>query len=498
MSDSEPPSGPAPAPDIGARAVKGAVLVAMSQGVKVIVTLVSTIVVARLLSPHDYGIVAMTAPVVAFLQVFQTLGLNQAMVQRPTISDAQFTAMFWMNIGASAAIAAGLVLAAPLVAAFYHEPAAGYLCAAMGATVLVTGGTLQHAALLNRGLRFGALSGIEIVTHLVTLAATAAAAYVLRSYWALWLGPFIAATVNVILLWTVSPWRPGRTSDFKGSREMLRFGADVTGFNLINFFGRNLDNVLIARVWGSIEVGLYDRAYKLMMFPLQNISNPIGRLMIPILSRVLDQPDAYRRLALNALRALFYAVLPAIAVAVASPERLVVFLLGPSWSGAAPVFFWLSLAGMTQVLTQPMGWLFVSAGRGRDYVRWGLVSSLTSVASFAVGLPWKSVGVAAAYCLSDYLIRAPFVLWWVGRASPVKTRDLVALHAPFLVNALAIWGLARVLEPRLATVPLLAVEAIASYGLCAAFQVASPDGRRALGQLAGLVLARVRRRRGTA
>lgn len=490
---SEPPP---PTTDMGARAVKGAALVAMSQAVKVVVTLVSTIVVARLLSPHDYGIVAMTAPVVAFLQVFQTLGLNQAMVQRPIITNEQFNAMFWMNIGASAVIALALVAVSPLVGKFYHEPAAGYLCAAMGATVLLTGATLQHAALLNRNLRFGALSGIEMVAHVVTLGATATAAYFLRSYWALWIGPFIAGAVSVVLLWMVSPWRPGLRSDFKGSREMLRFGVDVTGFNLVNFFGRNLDNVLIARAWGSAEVGLYDRAYKLMMFPLQNISNPIGRLMIPILSRVTDQPAEYRRLALGALRALFMVVLPAIAVAVASPSRLVALLLGESWASASPIFFWLSLAGLTQVLTQSMGWLFVSGGRGRDYVRWGLFSSLTSVAAFAAGLTWKSVGVAAAFCITDYLVRAPFVLWWVGRGSPVKTRDLVALHAPFLLNALVLWLLARALEPWMDTLPLLAVETLASYGFCLALQAATRDGRDSLRQVVGIVATRLRKRAG--
>ena len=494
VTEPQPPidAGAAPPTSMARRVAGGAVYVGLAQGVKIATTLLSTILIARLLSPHDYGVAAMTAPVVAFLQVFQTLGLNQAMVQRPTITPAQFDAMFWMNACASAVIAGALLAISPLVGLFYHEPGAGWLCAATSGTVLLTGATLQHVALLNRNLRFKTLSGIDMVISVTTFAGTAVAAYLLRNYWALWVGPFLAAGLNVLLVWRADSWRPRLGGDFAGSHDMLRFGRHLTAGNFISFFGRNLDNVLIAKAWGSTQVGLYDRAYKLMMFPLQNISNPISRIMIPILSRMADDPERYRRVALGAIRALLLIVLPAVAVAIGTTERLVPFLLGARWASATPIFFWLSLAGLTQLLMQSLGWLFVSTGKGQAYVTWTIVNSVTSIAAFAIGLPWGAAGVAAAFCLSDVFIRTPFALWWVGRATPVRALDLYRLFFPFALNAGLIWLLGQALAPRLATLPLLMTCTLASYALCTGLQGLTASGRRDLSTSIALVSERLK------
>src|SRR5690606_28581902 len=251
------------APSMGRTAAAGAFHIGVSQGLRVVLTIGSTVIVARILAPADYGIMAMVAPITSFLLLFQNLGLSHAAVQAQTLSSEQSTALFWVNMTASAAIAALLLALAPVVGWFYGEPRAAYITAASAANVLVGGSTIQHLALFNRELRFRTLSRVDIGASATTFVATIVAAIALRSYWALWLGSFLGFVVNAALVWKHSAGRPSLRVSFAESRSLIRFGASITGFNLLNFVARNADNVLIGRVWGTAALGLYDRSYRL-------------------------------------------------------------------------------------------------------------------------------------------------------------------------------------------------------------------------------------------
>ncbi|HAW57116.1 MAG TPA: hypothetical protein DCX29_20260, partial [Hyphomonas sp.] len=145
----------------------------------------------------------------------------------------------------------------------------------------------------------------------------------------------------------------------EGMREMIGFGSSIAGFDLLNFASRNADNILIARFHDAVELGLYDRAYKLLLFPLQKITYPLSRVMVPFLSRNVNQPERYKRAYFVAVTIILVAAQPGVLVGILFADEIFLVLLGKEWVPAAPVFMWLGIAGLVQVMTSTMGWLFV-------------------------------------------------------------------------------------------------------------------------------------------
>ena len=461
------------------RAASGAVMVGLSQGLRVALSMASIVVVSRILSPRDYGIVAMAAPVLAFIAMFQNIGLDQAVAQSHQISEKQMSALFWINIAVCSAAALCLVSISPAVGWFYKTPEAGYFVAASALTVLIGSPALLHSALLNRELRFGAICAVDVVSSVTVFAVTIVSALVLRSYWALWVGGVVGGLASLTVLWTLQRWRPEARPAFRGAGEMLRFGRGIAGFNIINFFARNLDNILIARRWGGSALGLYDRAYKLMMFPLQNINGPIAGVMLPILGRLRTEPERYRHAYVMAVRGIQLLAIPGVAVAIATNDRLITFLLGSEWDGVSPIFFWLSIGALIQPSGNPTGWLFISSNRTHEYMMWGVFSSVTSVIAFLIGLPHGPVGVAACYVIADWA-RVPLQLWWAARKTPVRVIDLWSMHGPTAVLLPIVLGLNYALDPLLETLPLLIVLTAASYATMVGIYGCLPVGRELL------------------
>lgn len=471
--------------EMGRRAARGVASTAISQIVKVLATLATTIVVARILTPSDYGVVAMVAPLTGLVLIFQNLGLNQAVVQVRNLDPEHSNALFWINTLASALAALVMVAASPLVANFYNDSRAGYVMAATGLTVFISGLKLQHQALLNREMRFKALSINDIAVAVSTFVFTTLAAITLRSYWAIWWGYFLGTAVSTVMMWRASGWRPSLRARFAGVSNMLVFGANLTGFNLVNFLARNLDNVIIAKARGAAEVGLYDRSYRLMLFPLQNINQPLSRVMVPALSRLQDEPERYRRAYTLAIRALVMISMPGIFTAAICSDRLVPFLLGERWAAASPIFFWLSLTAIIQSVPNTAGWLYISSGNTRKMMWWGVFSSSISIASFFVGVQWGATGVALAYFIGQ-VVTTPILYYHSTKGTPIPQSFMYTVQIPSLLGGLASWGVASRVSSSLDTIELIIVTLAVSYVATLTAQFCAPAGRKAMMELAQL------------
>ncbi len=470
--------------EIGRKATRGMASTGLAQIVKVFTTMATTIVVARILSPSDYGVAAMVAPLMGLIMTFQNLGFTQAVVQARELGSEQSNALFWLSVAISIVAALVMVALAPLAGSFYGDARAGYVTAATGLTILVTGFKLQHQALLNREMRFHALSVNDIVVAIVTFVLTALAALILKNYWAIWLGTLLNAVISTAMMWRAYPWRPRLGASFAGVRKLVVFGANLTGFNLVNFFARNLDNVIIAKAEGADAVGLYDRSYKLMLFPLQNINQPLSRVMLPVLSRVRDEPARYRRVYEMALRALALVSMPGILAAAICSEQLVPFLLGERWAGASPIFFWLSLTAIVQCVPNTTGWLYITSGNTRNMMYWGMFSSTISIVSFVIGVRWGAVGVACAYFIGQ-LLTLPLLYHYATRGTPVSQRFMYLVQLPSLVGGLFAWGVVELVRETAAgrglpTIWLLMLAVTASYIGAVAAQACTSGGRQAM------------------
>jgi PST family polysaccharide transporter len=328
-------------------------------------------------------------------------------------------------------------LAAPAIAGFYGDARVGYVLAASAPIALLSAMSAQHVALLNRRMQFVSLAVMDVVGALAGLVVGIACALAWKSYWALYAATLATAVAMAFFAVVLTRWMPGPPRRDPDLKSLVSFGAGMTGFNIANFLARNADNVLIGRVWGGAALGLYDRAYKLVLFPLQQINAPLSRIMVPILSRLIDEPQRYRDAYLRVNSQILLISAPGVIFMAVAADWLIKTVLGEQWLGVTQIFRCLAAAGLIQVFNNPMGWLFISQGRTGQFAKLGAITAVTCILAFSIGIPWGPLGVAIAYASSEVLIRTPIIWRYAGSRGPVRLSDLVMLAIPFGVAAVA-------------------------------------------------------------
>ncbi|HUA68255.1 MAG TPA: oligosaccharide flippase family protein [Candidatus Saccharimonadales bacterium] len=414
-----------------------------SQAAKFCLNLVPVIILARLLLPQDFGLLAMVTSVMSFLQVFRDAGLSTATIQQEKVTHSQISNLFWINLGVGALL--GLIVAAisPVIAWFFHEPRLVGITLVLSSSFLLSGSRVQHQALLDRQMRFKAIASIEIGSVVAGLIAGVAMALLGFGYWSLVGLNMASEVVGCLVTWSVSAWRPQLPKYNSGTMSLLHFGVRITAGSAFNTMARGMDSILIGWRYGSGPVGLYSRAMALLTRPLQQLLVPVGTVFIPALSRLQGDPKRYRVSFMRIYEAMSLAgcVLGAMFLALSHP--LTIVLLGPKWEGSAIIFCCLALSAPVIILTTAAGWLFVSQGRGQDFVLMNFIAAAVTIAAFALGLPFGPVGVALSFFISGVLLRLPVIYWLAGRHGAVSSTDLWTGFLKFLpvfgIISLTIW-----------------------------------------------------------
>ena len=397
----------------------------VSQGISIVIQLASTVVLARLLSPRDYGVMAMVVAITSFAGLFRDLGLSSAAIQKHNLTNAQQSNLFWLNVALGAALTVGLAAASPLVVWFYHKPEVLWVTVAMSTCFLIGSLAAQSNALLVREMRFGRQAVATISGVLVSLTISVMLALHGFRYWSLVCGQLAAVLTSTCLLFALSSFRPGLPSRGTGVREMLKFGAHITAFDFVNYFHRNLDNILIGRYWGAGSLGLYSRAYALLMFPIANLRGPIMAVGFPAMSRLQSQPAAYRNYYRRIASMLALSSMPFTAFLFLASKPIIQIALGSQWTGVIPIFAILATVAFVQPVITLWGMVLMSRGMGRRYLHIGIFNTACSAAGFLAGLHWGPVGVAAGYAVATYLTAYP-VLAWTFRGTPLCFQDFLS------------------------------------------------------------------------
>jgi O-antigen/teichoic acid export membrane protein len=473
---------------LGGRTARGGLVTLVSHGVKFAISIVATAILARLLSPQDYGLIGMVGVASNFIAMFKDLGLSLATVQRSEISAEQISTLFWINLLLSLATMGVLVALAPGVAWFYGEPRLTSITIVSAFGFIIGGLAVQHEALLKRQMRFFALSVIALVSMTMGYVAGITFAWYGFRFWSLVFSQLALLTTNVILVWIVCWWVPGLPRRNTGVRSMLRFGGHITGYATINYFSKNADNLLIGRSWGAQPLGLYNKASQLVGLPTDQFNEPLMSVTIPALSRLVDSPERYRNAYRRMMEKVLILIMPGVGLLMVSADWVVSIVLGPQWKDATPILVFMSVAGLLQPIVSTGGWLLVTQGRGRHMLYWSLINAPISVLSIVIGLPWGPVGVAASYSLIRVFVTNPLMYWYVGRQGPVRTSDFYRLLASF-GSATTVGILACLLFRRLVEIsnPVLGIAAcfflMALSTLITLFII--PSGRLALRDIKG-------------
>ena len=484
--------------DLGSRSMRGGALTLAVQILKFLISTASTIIVARLLSPQDYGLVGMVVVLISFLGLFQYLGLPAATVKWKELSHAQVSTLFWVNVGLSTVIMLAVLSSAPLLASFYKEPRLIGIAAGYAVVIFFNGLSIQHMAILMRQMRFAAIAAIEVGALSIALAAAILAALSDAGYWAIVLNQLVFALVTIAGAWTACKWRPGLPVRGAGVRSMLKYGGNLTGYNFTTFFSQNLDNALIGKFWGAYQLGIYSRAYQMLLMPMGQINTPLAAVAVPALSRLSDSPERYRAAYLRILEKIAMLTMPGVVLMIVTSDWLMLFLLGPQWREAGRIFMLLGIAAIFQPVSKTALWLFITQGRSREMFHWGIISAVIAVISIVAGLPWGATGVAASYAITDLCVSTPLVFWYIGRKGPVRAGDVYRTIAPAVCTALSALVVLVACRPWLGTFQHLLTRLVLAFGITVGISLlvlaVIPAGRLAMQNLKQMLLLMLKRK----
>ncbi len=416
--------------DLRGRSVRGGAITLANQALKFLLTLGSMAVLARLLSPEDFGLIAMVIVIIGFIAIFKDMGLAMATVQRAEISHGQVSTLFWINLLISAGIMIVTAAISPLLAWFYKEPRVVAITIVLAGTILFSGLTVQHQALLRRQMKFTSLAVIEIVAMFIGAIIAIACAVAGMGYWALVVLHVIREIVTTAGVWLACGWRPGRPVRGSGVGSMLTFGAHLTGFNIVNYLARNVDKMLIGWSSGASSLGLYNNAYRILLLPIQQINSPLTSVAVPALSRLQNDPARYRSYYRRGVLLTVTAGMPVVAFLFVVADKAILTILGSQWLDAVPIFRALGPAAFIGAFNVATGWVYVSLGTTRRQLAWGLFASAATVLAYVIALPWGPIGVALSFSIVLTVLRYPSIVYCFRR-SHLSVSDLgIAIWRP--------------------------------------------------------------------
>lgn len=409
--------------DLKGRSVRGGLLTVTSQGTQFIIQSIATVVLARLLTPADFGLVAMVTALTVLPSAFVDLGLTEATIQSKEISHDQVNILFWINVGIGLGLTLITVALAPLLAWFYRVPQLRDITFLISLTFLISGLRSQHDALLKRQMRFSSLAIRDVGSYAVAVPLAIAMAWHGAGYWALAALPLMGNFIQMVLSWLMVRWMPGLPRRGANVRSMIAFGGNVAVSYLILNVNRGADNVLIGWHWGAGPLGLYSRAYNLLMLPVRQLSGPASSVAVPAFSRIQSDPERFSRYYLRVVNLILWISAPVFGFLFVAAKPTIVLILGNQWREAAPVFQILAISAFGQLLLDSTIWLFVSRGRSRQLLKLLAIMSPIMILGYAIGLPFGIKGVALSGSLT-LLAMLPWILKFSFRGTELTLKRL--------------------------------------------------------------------------
>ncbi|MDR7017298.1 MOP flippase family protein [Acinetobacter sp. 3657] len=426
--------------DLKKKAVKGGALTISSKLVTIVIQILSLVILSRLLLPSDFGLIAMVMAITAFMGIFRDMGLSTAVIQKKDLTYDQINMLFWLNTAVGLLLTILTVLLAPLIAGFYAREELKPVIMLLAMTFFIASVGAQHSALLQRDLNLKPKVIADIVGAVFTLIVSIVLAMLGYGFWSLAWGTVIGALATTLLYFKGSAFTPSKPKAAQGVRQLIHFGANVTLFEMLNYFHRNLDSVLIGKFWGAVAVGLYSRAYQMMMLPIASLRQPINAIAFPVLSRLQDDPIEFKKYYEKIATLLAFLSMPLMAFLVVNAQEVVEVTLGKGWEGVVPIFTLLGITGFIQAVASLRGLVLLSLGHSKRYILWGAFNAIFVSLGFVVGVQWGAEGVATAYAIVNYAILYPS-LWYFFKNTPLKPRDFFTpLKLPIVASLSAALG----------------------------------------------------------
>lgn len=425
--DSRTDGVPTPADDLSGMAIRGTAVTAGAQLMRVALQFGSVLVLARLLVPEDFGLVAMVTAVIGVAELLRDFGLSAAVVQAETVSRDERTNLFWANTALGVGCAVFALALTPVIVAIYGEPRLQAIVPALAGVFVLSGLGSQYRAGLTRDLRFGQVALADLIAQGIGAGMAIGAASLGAGFWALVLQQIAVALTTLLVNAVNARWLPGLPVRGVSIRRFIGYGRGFLGTQLLIYVTTNIDNVVIGAVWGKAVLGLYSRAYQLLMLPLNQINAPLTRVALPVFSRVQKDKPTLTRYCLKAQLVVCYVTMPLLTVAAALAWPAIEVLFGPGWEGAAPIFAILALGGIFRAISSLAYWMFLAQALTDELFRLQLWTRPLMVGLIVAGLPWGAEGVAVGHLVA-------YAGYWV--VSLIRVGRLTGIPvAPFFITS---------------------------------------------------------------
>jgi polysaccharide transporter, PST family len=423
----------------GRRSLRGGAISIVGRGINATVQVGSAFFLARLLSPEDYGLVAMVFAITGLAPMVVDLGTRDAIVQRERISRHDVSTLFWITLAVGFALALLVTASGPFIARIYNEPRLTVIALVSSLTIMASALSCQHYALMRRAMMFRNLAIIEVGSNI--LGATVAIAMAFRGlgYWALVLRPVITACALAAALWCQCRWWPSRPSPSSSVGQMLRFGRNLIGFTAADFVGKNSDRVAIGYSLGAVVLGSYQNALLVYDNLLDVAVLPLHQVAIASLSKLQNNLDELKRSWDKALSTVAFFAMPMFGILAVTSQDLIVLLLGAKWVMAGNLLSILALRGIPHSVERTLGWLHVAAGRTDRWMRWGVFATCIQLVALIVGLPFGLVGVVLAYTICMFCLFIPTIAY-AGHPLGIGATDVIRAVGRQLLGALLAAG----------------------------------------------------------
>lgn len=420
--------------DLGRQTGRSASAVLAFSALRLIVTLLTTALLARMVSPAEQGLVALAMPIILVATGLSEFGLAQAVIQQQTITHRVVSALFWVNLGLGLALAGGAALLGPAAANFYDEPRVTIILLTLAPYILLSVLSVQYVAILRRRMRVRTAEFCGIAGVISSSIASVAAAFLGAGYWALVVQLLVGQGVSLLLLFLFVRWLPSApwNSALREARAAIAFGGFLSAERLLNELVHNLQTVVIGRSFGSLEAGLFYRSQTFAQMPQRRIVSPLSGAFIPSLSRLQNDPEGFRAMFARQLSRGNLIMMPVGLLMILAPDALVRVLLGPDWSAAAPILGWLGLFPINALFANCCAWAIVASGRPRALFVTRLVNSILLLIILMIAASYSLVTFVATYTVAQILLYSPafaIVAIWV---TPLNGATILRVLGPDL------------------------------------------------------------------
>lgn len=389
------------------KTVKGIGWSVASQVIRLLLNFGIVAVLARMLSPGDFGLIGMVVVFTNLFVILNELGLPAAIVHKQDVTEEHLSSAFWLNLLEGLLLTLILCAAAPFIAGFFERSALLLIVVILSSTLFISSfGRLQQS-LFSKILDFKKLAIIDVASTFLSGATAIITAALGFGVWSLVLQSVSLSVFTALLAFLMCSWKPKFLFRWKPVRELLGYGLPLVGFGFVSYFSRNLDNMLIGKYLGAASLGYYAMAYRLLLFPLGNVTIVIGKVMFPAMSTIQDDLAKARSAYVRANKYVAAATFPLMAGLVVAAPAFTRVIIGPKWEESIVLIQILAVVGLAQSITLSINWIYQSQGRTGALLLWGIASTLVCVASFAIGLHWGVKGVATAYLISVLALLYP-------------------------------------------------------------------------------------------